>query len=138
MGNNLMTKMDKIWIATALLIYPETRNTRLVSFEQIVNEVERLFDTEITPIMVYGHLVSWEDRQVDKDNPSRGGSRNRYLFRTNDGATPASDGKFRLYKRSDGKFDGKDKIGKECPETSMVSPEYRYLLTWYQDVYFPA
>ena len=60
MVKNQMTKMDKIWIATALLIYSETRNTRLVSYEQIINEIDRLFPDEITPIMVTRHLVSWE------------------------------------------------------------------------------
>jgi hypothetical protein len=138
MPKNQMTKMDKIWVATALLIYPETRSTRLVALDQILMEIDRLFPTEIFPVMVTHHLVSWVNRQADKNNPVRGGSRNRYLFRTKDGITPSGDGNFRLYKRADGNYDGKEKTGKERPGTPEIFQEYRYLLTWHEEVYFPS
>jgi hypothetical protein len=132
-----MIKMDMIWVAAATLIYPETSSRRMVSESQIENQVARLFDTKITPIMIEKHLVSWEDRQADRSDPSRGGSRNRYLFRSINGMKPSSEGKFRLYKRADGQYDGWDKTGRICPEIDAIPENLQYLLEWYNTRYFP-
>ncbi|RMI12775.1 MAG: hypothetical protein D6681_06370 [Calditrichaeota bacterium] len=128
--------MDRIWIATASLLYPETSPGRLVSLDEILAEIDRLFPTEITRVMVTHHLVSWVDRQKDRANPSRGGSRNRYLFRTLDGVTPSGTGKFRLYRAGDARYDGQGKTGKTHPQEEDVPAAYRYLLKWYQEEYY--
>ena len=74
------TRMDRIWVATASLICPNIGSTALVSNDEILNKVNARFPINITPIMLTEHLVSWVDRQVDKNDPNRGGSRNRHLF----------------------------------------------------------
>ncbi len=130
-----MIKMDMIWIATAKLIYPNTYSSKLVSLGSIEQGVSRIFNARITPIMVDKHLVSWEDRQADKAIPARGGSRNRYLFKTEDGISPSGNGDFRLYKDKDGKHDGKDKTGRTRPELGDIPQEYHYLIEWYDDKY---
>ena len=57
-----MSKMDKIWIALANLIHPQTIQNALMTSRDIVREVQRLFPgTDITPVMLEKHLVSWED-----------------------------------------------------------------------------
>ena len=130
-----MIKMDAIWLATAKLIYPGTSPARLVSRGDIEQEVANLFRMNITPVMLTKHLVSWENRQSDRTNPSRGGSRNRYLFRTVEGLRPSRDGDFRLYKQRDGEHDGVDKTGRTHPRSCDVPDEYRYLIEWYQAKY---
>ena len=131
-----MIKMDMIWIATAKLIYPQTSPSVLVSRRQIEQEVAKLFGKTITPIMVEKHLVSWEDRQADRLHPARGGSRNRYLFRTIDGVSPFKDGRFRLYKQVDSKYDGADKTGRVHPELEGIPEQYHDLVEWYESEYF--
>jgi hypothetical protein len=133
-----MIKMDMIWIAAATLIYPKTLSRQLVSESQIEEQVYRLFKSKITPFMVSKHLVSWEDRQADQENPRRGGSRNRYLFRTMDGVSPSGAGSFRLYKQIDSKYDGWEKTGRICPELEDFPGEYHYLIKWYSEHYYPS
>ena len=125
-----------IWMATASLINPATSSTRLFSRQEIESQVMKLFGAKITPLMITKHLVSWEDRMADKSSPSRGGSRNRYLFRTSNGSTPDSGGDFRLYKVRDGVYDGWDKTGKTHPKFDAISPEYHPLMSWYLSEYF--
>lgn len=127
--------MDTIWIATATLIHPSTVDTDLVSQSQIIEKIDEMFETKITPIMLGKHLVSFIDRMADKKNIIRGGSRNRYLFRTSDGANPKSNGNFRLYKNRDQQHDGRDKTGKTCPSKDDIDPEYYHLLNWYSQEY---
>jgi excisionase family DNA binding protein len=132
-----MTKMDKIWVALANLIHPHTSQSVLKTSQDIIREVKRLFPgTNITPVMLEKHLVSWEDRMADKKIPARGGSRNRYLFRTDNGFTPSETGDFRLYKRTDSPHDGWEKTGKTCPGANDILPRFRNLITWYQGHYF--
>jgi excisionase family DNA binding protein len=132
-----MTKMDKIWVALANLIHPQTSQNILMTSRDIVGEVQRIFPgTDITPVMLEKHLVSWEDRMADKKIPARGGSRNRYLFRTDNGSTPSASGDFRLYKRTDAPHDGWEKTGKICPGPNDVLPQYRTLISWHQNHYF--
>jgi len=128
--------MDMCWIAAALLIHPRTEPIFLVSNELIERKVKSLFGEDITRIMIDRHLVSWEDRQFDRTNPKRGGSRNRYFFRTVDGIKPTESGKFRLYKASDNAFDGVDKNGKTHPDPTEIPQEYRFLIDWYLAYYF--
>jgi hypothetical protein len=130
-----MIKMDMIWIATALLIYPNVSPTQLVTRSQIENKIRNLFRTEITPIMLEVHLVSWEGRQADTGNPTRGGSRNRYLFRTIDGSSPSGIGNFRLYKKLDSKYDGWDKTARVCPVKKDIPTSYHYLVDWFLEHY---
>ena len=122
-----MTKMNKIWVATASLIYPDIDCNKCVSGSQITSRVARLFNTEISPVMLNSHLVSSVDRMADKKNPARGGSRNRYLFKTNDGIKPNTKGNFRLYKSKDEKFDGWEKTGKTNPNKEDVEKQFHYL-----------
>jgi excisionase family DNA binding protein len=132
-----MSKMDKIWVALANLIHPQTAQNVLFTIRDILREVQRLFPgTVITPVMLEKHLVSWEDRMADKKIPARGGSRNRYLFRTDNGSTPSANGNYRLYKRIDNPHDGWEKTGKTCPDPNAVLPQYRNLISWYQSQYF--
>jgi hypothetical protein len=133
-------KMDMIWIATALLLYPETSPRRLISEGDIEKEVVRLFgeDSISISIMIAKHLVSWEDRQADKNNPRRGGSRNLYLFRTKNGIEPSSEGKFRLYKIIDSRYDGWEKTSRISPEQESIPVEFHYLLEWYKSQYYPT
>ena len=133
-----MIKMDMIWIATAKLIYPRTSPSILVSQREINREITKLFDVSISRVMLEKHLVSWEDRQADRVIPTRGGSRNRYLFRTKDGLSPSKDGNFRLYKQIDSKYDGVDKIGRTHPESSNIPEKYHSLIEWYEAKYFAA
>ncbi len=63
-----MTKMDKIWVALASLLHPHTESTFVVNPQDVVAEVRREWRTEITPIMLDTHLVSWKDRQADTSN----------------------------------------------------------------------
>jgi hypothetical protein len=133
-----MIKMYKIWISTTSLIYPETSANCLATLREILAEIDRLFPTQISRVMVSHHLVSWVDRQADKANPARGGSCNRYLFRTQDGLTPSAQGDFRLYKEMDGRFDGVDKTGRVRPEKNRIHPDYHYLLDWHRNEYFPT
>ena len=128
--------MDMCWIAAAILIHPQTDPIFLVSNGLIERKVKSMFGEDITRIMIDRHLVSWEDRQADKTQPKRGGSRNRYFFRTIDGQKPAENGKFRLYKLSDSVYDGMDKTGKIHPDPTEIPQEYHYLLDWYQSEYF--
>jgi len=126
-----LTNMDMIWIATAKLIYPHTDDRYTVTDGQITTEIMRLFHTTVTPVLYKAHLVSSIDRHADKKNPARGGSRNRYLFRTTDGKSPDKNGDYRLYMQPDSIHDGKDKTGKTCPEREAIPTEYHELLDWY-------
>jgi hypothetical protein len=131
-----MEKMSKIWVATATLIFPNTSHLILFTKQQIIDQIDKLWNTHISLVMLEKHLVSFENRQYDKGHPSRGGSRNRYLFRTSDGFAPDDNGSFRLYKGIDGQYDGKDKTGPYCPLPSKVDPQFQYLIGWYQANYF--
>lgn len=130
-----MTKMDMVWIAVANLLHPQTAPSRTVTRADIEREVSRLFGEALTAVMIERHIVSSVDRMADKVQPKRGVSRNRYLFRTATGATPAQDGRFRLYKTADSPYDGWEKTGPTHPDSSAVSPEYRPLIAWYQGEY---
>lgn len=90
-----------------------------------------LFGESVTPVVIDRHLVSSVDRQADRSIPARGGSRNRYLFRTVDGIYPSNRGSFRLYKTVDAQHDGHEKTGKTLPETAAVSMEHQHYLHWY-------
>lgn len=131
-----MIKMDMIWVAVAGLIYPEKSSSITVSRVEIESEVSRQFEAVITPVMIEKHLVCWVDRQADKENPRRGGSRNRYLFRTSNCTTPSSDGNYRLYKAADSKYDGWDKTERTCPDERKIEEKYHELLVWYKEEYF--
>ncbi|MEX2720360.1 MAG: hypothetical protein Q6362_002940 [Candidatus Wukongarchaeota archaeon] len=133
-----MTKMDKIWVATASLIYPDVNCKKCISESQITSQVTEMFNTKITPIMLRVHLVSSMDRMADKKNPARGGSRNRYMFRTNDGIRPYHKGNFRLYKSKDGQYDGWEKVGKTCPRKGDVDKEFHHLIEWYENNYLSS
>ena len=126
-----MTKMDKIWIAVATLIHPNFRAMVTVSKAEIDAQVHAMFQIEVTPVMITHHLVGSEDRQRDRNNPQRGGSRNRYLTRD-------ANGRFRLYRKSDAINDGRDKSGPYCPKAENVCPGHRYLLDWYIACYFAS
>ena len=130
-----MTKMDMIWIAVANLLHPHTSASRTVTRTDIEKEVSRLFDASLTTVMIERHLVSSVDRMADKDQPKRGGSRNRYLFRTASGSTPTQEGRFRLYKNVDSPYDGWEKTGPTHPDPAAVSPEYKPLIEWYLGAY---
>ena len=126
-----MTKMDMVWVAVALLLHPRAEANVFVEKSQIDSKVLELFDETITPVMIHKHLVNSEDRQADRANPSRGGSPNRYLVRDERGS-------FRLYKQRDGESDAWDKTGPTHPHPHKIDPEYRYLVTWYQNKYINA
>jgi hypothetical protein len=126
-----MNKMSKYWVATASLLYPDTSPRKLVTRDQIRSKHEELFGEALSPSLEQ-QLISWKRRYADNQAPTRGGSRNRYLFRTSDGRTPDPSGRFRLYKRSDGIYDGTDKSsGPTCPARDDVEDKFRYLLDWY-------
>jgi hypothetical protein len=135
-----MTKMDMIWIATANLLHPNVAAASTVTRDQIESEVNRLFgaDVRITSVLIDRHLVSFEDRHADRTIPARGGSRNRYLFRTENGHAPSREGRFRLYKTVDGAHDGRDKTGPTHPDPANVDAQHHNLLAWYLDVYARA
>lgn len=122
-----MTKMNMVWVAVAKLLH--SHPARSVTKNDIDRLVRKLFQAEITPVMINVHLVASEDRQADKANPRRGGSRNRYLSRE-------SDGTFRLYKKSDEIHNGVDKSGPTHPTIGSLPDEYGYLVTWYEKEYF--
>ena len=122
-----MTKMNMVWVAVATLIHPDTRLARLVFKEEIDARVQELFQTTITPVMITHHLVASEDRQRDRCNPRRGGSRNRYLTKLGN--------RYRLYCLSDQPNDGLDKTGPYCPSADDVASEYRHLIQWYRRDY---
>ncbi|MXX91551.1 MAG: hypothetical protein F4Y68_20295 [Boseongicola sp. SB0665_bin_10] len=123
-----MTKMNMVWIAVASLLHPKIESNLFVRKPEIESKVRELFNVTITPVMIDKHLVNSEDRQADPNNPSRGGSRNRYLVR---GAYD----NFRLYKQSDSESDAWDKTGPTCPDSKSIDPEYEYLVTWYERMY---
>ena len=133
-----MTKMDMIWVAAAGLIHPSMTPATTVTRRQIEAKVKALFGASITPVMVERHLVSSEDRLADKADPRRGGSRNRYLFRTSDGVTPSRTGGFRLYKNADRGHDGLEKTGPTHPAREAVDAKYCDLLDWYEARYAGA
>jgi hypothetical protein len=129
-----MSDMDKLWIATASLLHPATAPDHLVTVPQIRIEYQRLFGGSLSTTLVQ-HLVSWKPRNIDKDNPSRGGSRNRYFFRTDDGATPSPNGGYRLYKSPDITFDGVGKDGPTCPRVGGIGEQFHFLRDWYLSDY---
>jgi len=126
-----MNKMTKYWVATASLLYPATSPEQLVTRDQIRRQHQELFGEALTQSLEQ-QLISWKRRYADNQIPTRGGSRNRYLFRTDDGRTPDPNGRFRLYKISDSDYDGTDKSsGPTCPVREEVQAEFRYLIDWY-------
>ena len=133
-----MTKMDMVWVAVAGMLHPETSSSKTVTRSEIEASVAKLFGASLTAVMVERHLVSSEDRTADKDEPQRGGSRNRYLFRTSDGNAPSRDGQFRLYKLTDARHDGWEKTGPAHPDPAAIAPEHRHLVDWYKQEYAPS
>lgn len=129
-----MIKMDKFWIATASLIYPSIDKKTLVGLAQIREKYFELF-SETLPQSLEQQLISWKPRYADKGNVTRGGSRKRYLFRTDNGSIPSARGGFRLYKVSDSVHDGEDKIGPAYPEMENVSGDFKFLVDWYSEKY---
>ena len=123
-----MTKMDMIWIGVASLIYPQTSSNTFVRKANVEKIVSEMFGATITPVMLTKHLVNSEDRQADKDNPDRGGSRDRYLFKN-------SNGEFRLSKDQDSTSDGWDKKGPTHPDPSKLDEKFIELLEWYKNEY---
>ena len=117
-----------IWIVVAKSLRSNINSS--LTRTEIQEQVFDLFQVEkIAPVMIEKHLVSSEDRQADKNNPRRGGSRNRYLFRKDDG-------EFRLYKKADGVHDGRDKTGPYHPKIDNLPSEYQVLVAWYMNEYF--
>ena len=140
-----MDKMDMIWVVTALEIYPEINSIKIISKGTIIDKVKEIWGDKIFDTMINTHLVSWKDRDCDKKQPTRGGSRKRYLFKTKDGHTPDSYGKFRLYKRKDNKYDGVDKTGPFHPEKEKIEKTFpigniepETLIRWYKEEYYPS
>ena len=131
-----MTDMDKVWVATATLLYSNLSDDKLVSMAEIRRQVVGLFGNEVSPSLI-SHLVSWKKKNLDKISPSRGGSRNRYLFRTQDSSTPSYEGGggYRLYKLADRRFDGEGKDGPICPRVDGIQDDCLYLRTWYLEDY---
>lgn len=131
---------NMVWIATANLIYPNTSPTHLVSSDSIKKEIARLFgnsDNKITTaFQISRHLVSWQDKDADKNNPRQGGDRSRFLFQTLNGQQPAANGKYRLYKRIDGRHDGKEKTGTTHPLKSAIPTSFHALVDWYVQTYY--
>lgn len=123
-----MTKMDMVWVATANLLYPNTPESFTVTRSQIEEEVVSLFNESITPVMIERHLVNSVDRMADKDQPQRGGSRNRYLVRNGD--------EFRLYKRTDTPTDAWEKTGRTHPGRTKIDQQFFDLIDWYESSYF--
>ena len=130
------TRTDRIWVASASLLFPSTSQVRLVSEKDILQEIENLFPINITRIMLTHHLVSWVDRQASTKYVNIGGNRARYLFRSKDGHIPFLEGLFRLYKQQDSQNDGWDKTGKTNLKKEKIPIEYHYLLDWYQKNYY--
>lgn len=124
-----MTKMNMVWVAVAKCIYPATQSAAKVTKEEIDTMVYRLFSNRITPVMITHHLVNSVDRQADKMNPWRGGSRNRYLVKD-------TNNYFRLYKYVDNSSDGWEKTGPCCPSMDQIDQEFRGLVDWYTTVYY--
>ena len=123
-----MTKMDMVWVATANLLHPATTTTPTLTRGQIEAEVDTLFGETITPVMIERHLVNSVDRMADKDQPQRGGSRNRYLVRVGD--------RYRLYKRTDSQTDAWEKTGPTHPNSESIDHQYVHLVDWYEQSYF--
>jgi hypothetical protein len=123
-----MTKMDMVWVATAHLLHPNTSANFGVLKSQIDEEVGALFGATITPVMIERHLVNSVDRMADKDQPQRGGSRNRYLVRNGD--------RYRLYKRADAATDAWEKTGPTHPDRAKIEQQYLHLVDWYESSYF--
>lgn len=133
-----MHKMDKTWITVATLIYPETSSTKCVSPKEVASKMNSMFNEKINYTLLGGHLVSTKDRMYSKSNPSIGGSRNRYFFKTFDGKTPDSKEKVRLYKKKNRMYDGLDKTGKTCPNMDDIDPKFYYLVEWHKSHYIDA
>lgn len=127
-----------IWIAVASLIAPNTSSSRTVTRQAIQVRVAELFGQSITPVVIDRHLVSSVDRQADRTIPARGGSRNRYLFRTIDGVSPSNQGNFRLYKTTDSRHDGHEKTGKTLPKLAAVATDHQHYVDWYIAHYMNA
>lgn len=126
-----MNKMTRYWVATASLLYPDTSPEQLVTLDQIRQKHQELFREALAKSLEQ-QLISWKRRYADNEYPTRGGSRNRYLFRTDDGRTPAPLGRFRLYKLIDTDYDGLEKsFGPTCPDREVVQREFHYLIDWY-------
>lgn len=122
-------KISMVWIVVAESL--RSGHAQSLGQDEIIHAVREKFQKEIPPVMISGHLVGSEDRQSDKSNPQRGGSRNRYLSKE-------PDGRFRLYKKADEPRDGLDKTGPYCPSLEKLPQEYHYLVEWYESEYFPS
>ena len=120
--------MDMVWVATANLLHPNAEATFTVTRSQIEVEVDRLFGEPITPVMIERHLVNSIDRMADKDQPQRGGSRNRYLVRSGEG--------YRLYKRTDTATDAWNKTGPTHPDRTKIDHQFVDLIDWYEGNYY--
>ena len=120
--------MSMVWVASASLLHPDASGARTVTKRQIDEQVESLFGASITPVMINKHLVNSEDRQADKSNPARGGSRNRYLVRDCSG--------FRLYKKADAETDAWEKTGPTHPKREAVGGQFAHLVDWYERTYY--
>lgn len=122
-----MYKMYMVWIVVAKTMHSGQATS--MSASEIIRAVLEKFQEKITPVMVTTHLVGSVDKDVDKSNPQRGGSRNRYLSKE-------LDGRFRLYKKADGSHDGLRKTGPYHPAKSALPQEYHHLVEWYESEYF--
>lgn len=120
--------MDMVWVATANLLHPNTVATFTVTRSQIETEVGALFGESITPVMIERHLVNSVDRMADKDQPQRGGSRNRYLVRNGE--------EYRLYKRADTPTDAWEKNGPTHPDRTKIGQQFVRLIDWYESSYY--
>ena len=133
---------NMIWIATANLIYPETSPSYLVSASDIRQEISRLFsdsDNKITTtFQLTRHLISWRDKDSDTAYDRQGGDRSRFLFQTSNGKTPSSKGKYRLYKKIDGEFDGSEKTGTIHPPKNSIPVKFHFLIDWYAHEYYAS
>lgn len=123
-----MTKMDMVWVAVASLLHPRTNADVFVRKGQIDASVVELFNESIPSVLITHHLVNSVDRQADRAQPDRGGSRNRYLFRGEAGG-------YRLYKHADRNSDAWEKNGPTHPAAENVNREYAELLSWYENDY---
>lgn len=133
-----MTKMNKIWLTTAHLLHSIWPENRLVTKNEIQNKYKELFQEDAPSSKLINHLISCEPRNTGKNDPTQGGSRNRYLFKTSDGIYPDKKGDFRLYKLSDAPFDSSDKTGPSHPEKNNTAKQFHYLIDWYLDNYFQS
>lgn len=129
------TKMDKVWIAAAILT---KEGSALFDLDSLKTEYKKLFSEEY-PSSIEQQITSWKRRYFDPNRPTQGGSRNRYLFRTADGETPNNRGNFRLFREADATYDGDEKAGGAThPLKEKIPASYHHLLDWYTSDYNSA